>query len=112
MISIHALREEGDNKRAYERGLLIYFNPRPPRGGRHWCAAIDEKTVLISIHALREEGDISLSQDSELIRISIHALREEGDRRQGRYMGAHRHFNPRPPRGGRLLSFPLRGCYD
>ena len=33
-ISIHALREEGDNndgERVYQRW---YFNPRPPRGGR------------------------------------------------------------------------------
>ena len=57
MISIHALREEGDQDLG---------------GGVH--------SEVISIHALREEGDASFS--IELFpyqRISIHALREEGD---------------------------------
>ena len=57
MISIHALREEGD--------LL----DRDPMG--------DD---LISIHALREEGDSSfVCFCSNWQTISIHALREEGD---------------------------------
>ena len=56
MISIHALREEGD--------LLPMF---------------DNISDDISIHALREEGDhVLVCIDHELI-ISIHALREEGD---------------------------------
>ena len=33
-ISIHALREEGDSTPARRRSWLIYFYPRPPRGGR------------------------------------------------------------------------------
>ena len=80
MISIHALREEGDN----------HF---------HSLSRCDK----ISIHALREEGDgyvhyktrnitIFLSTPSarratrmglakaQLFNISIHALREEGDK--------------------------------
>ena len=79
MISIHALREEGDLARC---NLFL--------------------TLIISIHALREEGDLdnllrlSLAAKflstpsarratakaqglSRRIRISIHALREEGD---------------------------------
>ena len=57
LISIHALREEGDDD----------FLPRSPR-------------ARISIHALREEGDL-LSERFRLdvVQISIHALREEGD---------------------------------
>ena len=58
VISIHALREEGDC--------------RTFKG----CIA-----DLISIHALREEGDSCLSVNSISSWISIHALREEGDRR-------------------------------
>ena len=79
-ISIHALREEGDEppelsaegsdkflstpsaRRATRTTgkadeVTKDFYPRPPRGGRlpryyeDWC------NVLISIHALREEGD-------------------------------------------------------
>ena len=33
-ISIHALREEGDQIRVFELILVQDFYPRPPRGGR------------------------------------------------------------------------------
>ena len=56
MISIHALREEGD---------LRSF-PLP-------------NTHNISIHALREEGDMFHGTSPCSDSISIHALREEGD---------------------------------
>ena len=55
-ISIHALREEGDQK--------IHRPAREPR---------------ISIHALREEGDLDIRHSPFIYSISIHALREEGD---------------------------------
>ena len=81
-ISIHALREEGDDDPADDRIPI----------------------VVISIHALREEGDLMMlcssvsailflstpsarratraEKAAEAAReISIHALREEGDRR-------------------------------
>ena len=35
--------------------------------------------------------------------ISIHALREEGDKILVEFIGNMEYFNPRPPRGGRLL---------
>ena len=101
-ISIHALREEGDNWDAYVTGGTnaflstpsarratccagslspsdFYFYPRPPRGGR--------RTMTID----------GLSPDD----ISIHALREEGDPLEGRRCARQRDFYPRPPRGGR-----------
>ena len=56
MISIHALREEGE----------IVNHAGDFRGH-------------ISIHALREEGDVQLAAGPRLRGISIHALREEGD---------------------------------
>ena len=56
MISIHALREEGDKG----------FAARRPG-------------ISISIHALREEGDLQDHHHAALVAISIHALREEGD---------------------------------
>ena len=34
LISIHALREEGDDPKACRFNAISYFNPRPPRGGR------------------------------------------------------------------------------
>ena len=79
-ISIHALREEGDEgslqTRNYQDKFLStpsarratqtgnphhdadsYFYPRPPRGGRRGQLADPELSGQISIHALREEGD-------------------------------------------------------
>ena len=107
VISIHALREEGD---AFSAGASCF------------CA--------ISIHALREEGDLpglfltllillflstpsarraTLSQGRFLAEesISIHALREEGDRVRSSQHRAAQNFYPRPPRGGRRTT-PLR----
>mgnify|MGYP006880061065 FL=1 len=55
-ISIHALREEGDE-----------------RDGSNICKRV------ISIHALREEGDFLRAGQTRASTISIHALREEGD---------------------------------
>ena len=108
IISIHALREEGDAVGAH--------------------AAFHKG---ISIHALREEGDtnglvafangyIFLSTPSarratmphpHLTRdevISIHALREEGDCSSGSKLRAYSNFYPRPPRGGRPAICPAR----
>ena len=59
---------------------IVYFYPRPPRGGRlPPCAP-------------------SVPHQQ----ISIHALREEGDRRRSAFLPQLRNFYPRPPRGGRL----------
>ena len=57
MISIHALREEGDCLDSKMRPHLEYFYPRPPRGGRRLAAYRSKKPAPISIHAIREEGD-------------------------------------------------------
>ena len=104
LISIHALREEGD---CVNQPHFIHFS--------------------ISIHALREEGDLPpnltfssffsfLSTPSarrathrpqaqnEAQIISIHALREEGDAHQRACEPDLENFYPRPPRGGRLLA--------
>ena len=57
VISIHALREEGDM-------FLDEF----------------DHIIKISIHALREEGDLRIRRGKRSGgNISIHALREEGD---------------------------------
>ena len=108
-ISIHALREEGD---------------QAPELGHPYGA--------ISIHALREEGDRRIPFPDSGRAISIHALREEGDfileetamsknlflstpsaRRATRCMSrsalCSTYFYPRPPRGGRHFLFQLFG---
>ena len=103
-ISIHALREEGDERASRPRcvcprflstpsarrataenlcqleQLVNDFYPRPPRGGRRFAARTERPQRHISIHALREEGDDRPVQ---------------GPRR------TRPHFYPRPPRGGR-----------
>ena len=78
-ISIHALREEGDERCLCRRCPARDFYPRPPRGGRLDLLE-DMQTVMV---------------------ISIHALREEGDERKVYQLLLCRHFYPRPPRGGR-----------
>ena len=81
-ISIHALREEGDFF-AFTNPLSIHnFYPRPPRGGRPARGYNVKEHRAISIHALREEGD--------LLRTSLPKTAV--------------HFYPRPPRGGRLCA--------
>ena len=60
-ISIHALREEGDNvERLFVQERFGHFYPRPPRGGRPGSSSGNRHLVV--------------------------------------------HFYPRPPRGGRLLT--------
>ena len=56
-ISIHALREEGDQKGAGLYRRMEHFYPRPPRGGRLFTDNNLTNQLTISIHALREEGD-------------------------------------------------------
>ena len=109
-ISIHALRGEGDIHSAtledcdytfqstpsvgratisYISLLLVilYFNPRPPWGGRPKRFVILQVLFIISIHALRGEGDIVPKRDL-LMRSN---------------------FNPRPPWGGRPdTAYPRR----
>ena len=103
VISIHALREEGDSRSSFRSRPAAYFYPRPPRGGRPIGVPGASMFKPISIHALREEGDFpgSVSPVSPILflstpsarratidreavvpvlMISIHALREEGDR--------------------------------
>ena len=58
-ISIHALREEGDSHKPTVLLAQRYFYPRPPRGGRLSHFRLMCWISCISIHALREEGDRS-----------------------------------------------------
>ena len=107
IISIHALRGEGDGEAVIQKF----------------------RKCEISIHALRGEGDAAGKAPIPAdYNISIHALRGEGDTQAprplramysfqstpsvGRATRARRrvtlrtfHFNPRPPWGGRLRTF-------
>ena len=124
IISIHALREEGDDLHLANIQDVVDFYPRPPRGGRRFAVSEILWGYDISIHALREEGDQKIRNllpfsDAFLStpsarratdghgafrdqrEISIHALREEGDRARPRPRPLQGNFYPRPPRGGR-----------
>ena len=80
LISIHALREEGDLRiRALSVSREIDFYPRPPRGGRHGF----NTTIL--------HNESFLSTPS--------ARRATSRRTSSR--SAFGYFYPRPPRGGR-----------
>ena len=65
-ISIHALREEGDSRYPGVMRKFHYFYPRPPRGGRRQGIRGSCVNFIISIHALREEGDILLPVSSQI----------------------------------------------
>ena len=101
-ISIHALREEGDNTAAFSMTTMSHFYPRPPRGGRpSVVAALDTLEKFLSTPSARRATDFHESQIF-VIEISIHALREEGDGSTAATGITRRYFYPRPPRGGRL----------
>ena len=80
MISIHALREEGDGgqKPWIKQQCTFLSTPSARRATESQQPAFPG--IHISIHALREEGDLRHQVDHLLQpTISIHALREEGD---------------------------------
>ena len=78
-ISIHALREEGDQVGVQCHLVWSDFYPRPPRGGRRFltCKVYNMHKFLSTPSARRatEQRHHSSYQRP----ISIHALREEGD---------------------------------
>ena len=101
-ISIHALREEGD--------VEVFTTPNPKDISIHALReegdicklSITPSLKSISIHALREEGDLFARPAPAAVKlISIHALREEGDKLRQNPKSVKPYFYPRPPRGGR-----------
>ena len=78
-ISIHALREEGDQALQFSGECDIVFQSTPSA----------------------RRATIEAAKHTDLVHISIHALREEGDYRPTNPQGHQQDFNPRPPRGGR-----------
>ena len=78
-ISIHALREEGDQPALPPRSCGSYFYPRPPRGGRPpmWCCRPCPRRFLSTPSARR----------ATLLRVKSSK--------------SSSYFYPRPPRGGR-----------
>ena len=79
MISIHALREEGDRRSACTQRPGCHFYPRPPRGGRRaaYSMALSIDKFLSTPSARR--ATTGAEHGAPPANISIHALREEGD---------------------------------
>ena len=106
VISIHALREEGDSSPGTLQRHFDNFYPRPPRGGRRnrllhyqemleflstpsarrathrFCIGAVEHKVFLSTPSARRATQ-RLPGGQQRLPISIHALREEGDRITG-----------------------------
>ena len=132
-ISIHALREEGDDPVPTNECLYDDFYPRPPRGGRHGLGGLNPVGTrflstpsarratyprcspcgwsAISIHALREEGDSgsAASKTTRKTFLSTPSARRATVDLQ-RVKPHAKHFYPRPPRGGRLRSHKRYPC--
>ena len=111
LISIHALREEGDAARLPRLVHSRYFYPRPPRGGRlEMVECVGLPNLFLSTPSARR-ATAARGADAQGVQISIHALREEGDSLPAAQISRLRNFYPRPPRGGRLLDQFLDGIH-
>ena len=101
-ISIHALREEGDQNSIalIESGKRFLSTPSARRATLTLYHA--DVLRLISIHALREEGD-AVSCSLVLMPCYFYPRPPRGGRQRVHPNGSRAaHFYPRPPRGGRL----------
>ena len=90
----------------------ILFQSTPPARGATPARRILRAIHRISIHAPREGGDISPDTIWRIAYISIHAPREGGDAIIQTIARNSKNFNPRPPRGGRLLGDALDVAYS
>ena len=109
MISIHALREEGDRGIAALLPLLSYFNPRPPRGGRPGRACTASRLVLFQSTPSARRATRSGQQLLNAFVISIHALREEGDVCRFRVAARFNQFQSTPSARRATL---VNGCFS
>ena len=100
-ISIHVPRVEDDRYSHREFDIVVYFNPRPPCGGRRRPDAAVAGWKIISIHVPRVEDDQKRHCPSKAKEISIHVPRVEDDLAVAKLDARWSYFNPRPPCGGR-----------
>ena len=80
-ISIHALRVEGDFTHVPDSPGYMTFQSTPSVWRATGRCFLLRAAVSISIHALRVEGDVADGAVNLFDDISIHALRVEGDLR-------------------------------
>ena len=107
-ISIHALREEGDDHgfEIQPEAAIFLSTPSARRATPHRLGVVQGQPI--SIHALREEGDLELYG---VLAANIRFLSTPSARRAtfGRSwtVTALSYFYPRPPRGGRPSKPPF-----
>ena len=82
--------------------MIIYFNPRPPWGGRLLCLNLSRSTMK-NFNPRPPWGGRRYFKRAvaDVLCISIHALRGEGDDSRLVFLFKLFDFNPRPPWGGR-----------
>ena len=103
-ISIHALREEGDLMVMRVPPRYSDFYPRPPRGGRRpGQFVLDCINLFLSTPSARRAT--LFPRGLSAIRFYFYPRPPRGGRRQifGRLSPYPVHFYPRPPRGGRHM---------
>ena len=101
LISIHALRMEGDGIHLFNSFNNGYFYPRPPHGGRQVGADSDGLMVQFLSTPSAWRATQAHTKGGVVLIISIHALRMEGDLFVFLVKNDCDNFYPRPPHGGR-----------
>ncbi len=106
LISIHAPREGGDTVIWLVVLAVTYFNPRPPRGGRH-CAVEMHSTAPRFQSTPPARGATYLSDTyNASTGISIHAPREGGDIGTMAFIAGAKPFQSTPPARGATTYYP------
>ena len=109
MISIHALREEGDS---YQQGLSrmwTNFYPRPPRGGRPAQSSVFESSQeqFLSTPSARRATSAFNGSNTHIRFLSTPSARRATDELP-LLDRSPSDFYPRPPRGGRPATTSAR----
>ena len=100
-ISIHALREEGDQTSQAARLRQRDFYPRPPRGGR-LCQSVEPHFSLYFYPRPPRGGRHRGGQERALAILNFYPRPPRGGRPDSNYKSyGAKDFYPRPPRGGR-----------
>ena len=104
MISIHALREEGDLSAISCAQSALYFYPRPPRGGRPDLQILQRfPGKFLSTPSARRATIRRATTPPPCPFLSTPSARRATARSIG-FISSGCDFYPRPPRGGRRLS--------
>ena len=102
MISIHALREEGDHWPTSRSRPSMNFYPRPPRGGRHSFAICLSSFAYFYPRPPRGGRRVSNTYIVMTERFLSTPSARRATAAGSTGTSASTNFYPRPPRGGRL----------